>query len=89
MYIPGTVPANLDFLISIVNFGPDGEQGGGDDTRQQVFFNASDFEANTWATLEIPITLSDKSNLGLLIYENVNASTLRNFYLDNIYFYAD
>lgn len=89
MYIPGEVPANLDFLISIVNFGPDGVEGGGDDTRQQVFFNASDFEANTWATLEIPITLNDKSNLGLLIYENVNASTLRNFYLDNIYFYAD
>lgn len=89
MYIPGQVPANLDFLISIVNFGPDGVEGGGDDTRQQVFFNASDFVANTWATLEIPITLTDKSNLGLLIYENVNASTLRNFYLDNIYFYTD
>lgn len=89
MYIPGTVPDDLDFLISIVNFGPDGVEGGGDDTRQQVFFDASDFEANTWATLEIPITLSDKSNLGLLIYENVNASTLRNFYLDNIYFYTD
>lgn len=89
MYIPGEVPANLDFLISIVNFGPDGVEGGGDDTRQQVFFKASDFEANTWATLEIPITLTDKSKLGLLIYENVNASTLRNFYLDNIYFYAN
>lgn len=89
MYIPGQVPANLDFLISIVNFGPDGVEGGGDDTRQQVFFNASDFEANTWATLEIPITLPQRSNIGLLIYENVNASTLRNFYLDNIYFYIE
>lgn len=89
MYIPGTVPANLDFLISIVDFGPSGVDGGGDNTRQQVFFNASNFVANTWATLEIPITLANKSNLGLIIFENVNASTLRNFYLDNVYFYAD
>ena len=89
MYIPGEVPANLDFLISVVNFGPDGVEGGGDDTRQQVFFNASNFEANTWATLEFPITLADRSNIGLIIYENVNASTLRNFYLDNIYFYSE
>lgn len=89
MYIPGQLPANLDFLISIVNFGPDGVEGGGDDTRQQVFFNASDFEANTWATLEIPITLPQRSNIGLIIYENINASTLRNFYLDNIYFYIE
>lgn len=88
MYIPSSVPNNLDFLISIVDFGPDRVDGGGDDTRQQVFFNRSNFVADTWSTLEIPITLANKNNLGLLIYENVNGSPLRNFYLDNIYFYG-
>ena len=87
MYIPGEVPANLDFLISVVDFGPDQVDGGTDDTRQQIFFNSSDFEANTWSTLEIPITLANRNNIGLIIYENVNGSSLSNFYLDNIYFY--
>jgi hypothetical protein len=87
MYIPDNIPSNLDFLISIVDFGADGVDGGTDDTRQQVFFNSSDFIADEWSTLEIPITLANKSNLGLIIYENVNGSTLTDFYLDNIYFY--
>ena len=52
-----------------------------------LIFNSSDFIADTWSTLEIPITLSNKDGLGLLIYENVNGSSLSNFYLDNIYFY--
>ena len=87
MYIPDNIPPNLDFLISIVNFGADQVDGGGDDTRQQVFFNSSDFVADTWSTLEISIDLANRNNLGLIIYENVNGSPLTNFYLDNIYFY--
>lgn len=87
MYIPTNIPANLDFLISVVDFGADGVDGGGDDTRQQIFFNGSDFTADTWSTLEIPITLANKRNIGLIIFENINGSSLRNFYLDNVYFY--
>jgi len=87
MYIPDSVPSNLDFLITIRDFGADKADGGGDDTFQQVFFKGSDFVANTWSTLEIPITLANKNNIGLIIYENVNGSSLRSFYLDNIYFY--
>jgi len=85
MFIPGDIPSNLDFLISIINF----DDGGTENGRQQVFFKASDFVSNTWSTLEVPISLGDKSNIGLLIYENVNGSSLANFYLDNIYFYSE
>jgi hypothetical protein len=87
MYIPDNIPSNLDFLITIKDFGADQVEGGTDDTIQQVFFNSSNFVADTWSTLEIPITLANKNNIGLLIYENVNGSTLTDFYLDNIYFY--
>jgi hypothetical protein len=83
MFIPGVIPSNLDFLISIVNF----DGGGTENDRQQVFFNTSDFVVDTWSTLEIPITMANKDNIGLLIYENVNGSSLTDFYLDNIYFY--
>jgi hypothetical protein len=87
MYIPDEVPANMDFLITIVDFGADGAEGGDDDTREQIFFDKAIWTANTWITLEFPITLANKSNMGLIIYENINFSSLENFYLDNIYFY--
>lgn len=87
MFIPGEIPSNLDFLISIVDFGADGVDGGDDDSRQQVFFNSSDFVAEEWSTLEIPITTTNKNNIGLIIYENINGSPLTDFYLDNIYFH--
>lgn len=92
MFIPAEIPADLDFLITIKNFGPDQADGGGDDTIQQVFFFANDFEANTWATLEIPITLANRNNIGQIIYENINnptTSSIESFYLDNIYFYSE
>jgi len=90
MLIPNEIPNDLDFLVTVVDFGDDGVEGGGDDLREQLFFFADDFEADTWATLEAPLTLSPRSNLGLIIYENINnptTSEIDNFYLDNIYFY--
>ena len=89
MFIPGEVPGDMDFLISLIDFGADGVEGGGDDTREQVFFNKSIWVANTWITLEFPITLTNKNAIGLIIYENINFSSLTNFYLDNIYFYSE
>ena len=89
MYIPNSVPANVDFLITLVDFGADQADGGGDDTRQQVFFDKALFVADSWITLEFPITMTNKNNMGLIIYENINGSSLSNFYLDNIYFYED
>jgi hypothetical protein len=87
MFIPDELPSLFDFLISVVDFGDDGVEGGGDDTRQQIFVTASDVEAGTWISFDFPITLANRDHLGLIIYENINFATLSNFYLDNIYFY--
>jgi hypothetical protein len=87
MFIPNELPSLFDFLISVVDFGADGVDGGGDDTRQQIFVTASDVEAGTWISFDFPITLANRDHLGLIIYENINFATLSNFYLDNIYFY--
>jgi hypothetical protein len=88
MYIP-SVPANMDFLITIVDFGPDNAPGGGDDTREQIFFDKAIWVEKEWITLEFPISKSEKSNIGQIIYENINFSSLENFYFDNIYFYSE
>lgn len=91
MYIPGSVPSNFDFLITIVDFGPDGQNGGGDDTRKQLFVPKSDkIKANEWLTIELPLQMTTKSRVGLIIYENINIPQgpgLSEFYMDNVYFY--
>ena len=88
IYIPEE-PDNLDFLITVRDFGPDQADGGGDDTFQQVFFDGDDFEAGTWSTLEFEITLGVRTNMGLIIYENINGSSLSDLLIDNLYFYKE
>lgn len=88
MYIPAEVPAGLGFEVELKDFGRNGIDGGGDDSLQTVRFLTSDFKANSWVTLEIPLTMTNRSNIGFIIYRTVNGSPkLDGFYLDNIYFY--
>lgn len=87
IYIPGPIPPNFDFLISIEDWGADGADNGGDDTRQQIFVRRNQVVADGWASIDAPLTLLNRNRIGLIIYENINGSSLRNFYLDNVYFY--
>ena len=93
MYIPGSVPSNFDFLITLVDFGPDGKDSGNDNTRKQLFVPKSDkIKANEWITIEIPIDMTTKNRMGLIIYENINLPRgpgLSEFYMDNVYFYKE
>jgi hypothetical protein len=95
MYIPNALPSNFDFLITVVDFGPDGQNGGGDDTRQQLFVpKSSNIKANEWLTIELPLNMYTKNRVGLIIYENINdpgniKTGLQQFYMDNVYFYKE
>jgi hypothetical protein len=93
MFIPGAVPSNFDFLVTVVDFGPNGVDGGGDDTKKQLFVpKSSNIKANEWLTIELPLNMATKNKVGLIIYENINTLNgpgLKEFYLDNIYFYKD
>jgi len=76
MYIPGAVPSNFDFLVTVVDLGPDGKDGGDfskDNTRKQLFVpKSSNIKANEWLTIELPLNMSTKNSVGLIIYENIN-----------------
>jgi hypothetical protein len=88
LYFP-SVPSNFDFLISIEDWGANQVDNGSpqDDTRQQIFVPRSQVQPNTWITVDVPLTLANRNNIGLIIMENINGSSLTNFYADNIYFY--
>jgi hypothetical protein len=89
LYIPGVVPSNFDFLVTLVDFGPDKVSGGGDDSRKQLFVRkSSSIVANTWLTVEFSLASTTRGSVGQIIFENINFSSLRNIYVDNIYFYA-
>jgi len=87
MYVPDNIPADFDFLISIEDWGANQIDNGGDDTRQQIFVDISQVQPDTWITVDVPLTLTSRNNIGLIIYENINNSSLSNFYIDNVYFY--
>ena len=88
LYFP-SVPSNFDFLISIEDWGANQVDNGSpqDDTRQQIFVPRSQVQPNTWISVDVPLTLANRNNIGLIIMENINGSSLTNFYADNIYFY--
>jgi hypothetical protein len=76
------------FGIKLVDFGPDGAFGGGDDTEHQVNFEAP--AQGQWVSLEIPLSnfsgLIRRANVAqmILVGQPTAATTV---YVDNVYFY--
>jgi hypothetical protein len=76
------------FGIKLVDFGPDGAFGGGDDTEHQVDFDMP--TQNQWVRLEIPLSdfvnLQNRRNIAqlILVGRPVAATTV---YVDNVFFY--
>lgn len=86
VYVPdGTVAPQLK--ITLRDFGPDGSDGGGDDTNLEQTFSGASLTPGQWNSLDMSISgMANRNRLGLIIYENLG-SGLNAFYLDNIYFY--
>jgi len=79
---------NMDvFRVKLVDFGPDGEFGGGDDSEHEIVFN--NLTKGVWNSLQIPldsfIGLENRNNIAQLIFSGmpVGEGTL---YVDNVYY---
>ncbi len=76
------------FGIKLVDFGPDGSFGGGDDTEHQV--NVATPAKSRWVSLDIPLSsfagLTTRKNLAqmILVAQPSGAATV---YVDNVFFY--
>ena len=91
IYVPGELPAGARIKVTIKDFGPNGEdnQGRGDDTIQVFALSSGDFTANAWKSFNIPLSLSPRTKVGQFIFENYDGgkNLIKNFYMDNVYFY--
>jgi hypothetical protein len=76
------------FRIKLVNFGPNGVFGGGDDSEHEVTVSSSG-ATGSWSSFDIPLAsftgLTGRGALAQLII----SSTVGTVYLDNLYFYND
>ena len=84
------VPSGTVFRVKLVDFGANGIYGGGDDSEQELTFNASTTPAlvtGSWVGLEIP--LADFTNLLARAHlaQLIISGDTRTVYVDNIYFH--
>jgi hypothetical protein len=84
--IPGSLPSNAKLIVTIKDFGANGADGGGDDKTQKVTILSSQLKGDAWASIDIPLSLSQRSKVGQFIFEN-GGSAVTNLYMDNVYFY--
>lgn len=88
IFVPGTtLNSGIQLKITVRDFGADGKDGGNDDTDKVMIFSNADLVAGQWKTLKIPLTMANKSKLGMIIFSDSDLGNLKNFYLDNIYFH--
>ncbi len=78
------------FGLKLVDFGPDGVFGGGDDTEHQINFDMP--VQGEWLSLDIPLDdftgLTNRGNIAqyVLVGQPTGATTV---FVDNVYFYND
>ena len=87
VFIPGTLPSGARLKVTIKDFGANGADGGGDDTTQEYTVPTAGLAGDAWSSIDIPLSLSPKSKIGQLIYENDGSDDVTALYLDNVYFY--
>jgi len=88
---PTDLPAR--FRVRIVDFGPDGVPGGGDDTADNFEIDETTTPAlrtGEWVTIDVPLSafagLTTTSNIAQLVLEDLNRG-ISTVYVDNILFY--
>jgi len=87
-YFPNTIAPGRQLRVLVLDFGPNGVNGGGDDTRHSTTFLAPTIVTQNWVSIDIPFSampnLTSRANLGQIIFEGGDGTPL---YVDNIYFY--
>jgi hypothetical protein len=88
IWTPDTT-VNKTFKVMLIDFGPNGVFGGGDDSSSEVTINSPPLATQSWISLNIPLSsftgLLSRSHLAQLVL----SGDLPDIYLDNVYFFND
>src|SRR5690606_22364361 len=78
------------FKIKLVDLGPDGAFGGGDDSEHEI--SVEDLDQQQWVSLDIPLAdftgLTNTGQIGQLIFSGIPFKT-PTVYMDNVFFYNE
>jgi len=88
MHVDVWSPNFEKFSVKLVDFGADGNYGGGDDSDHQIDYLSP--AQGQWLSYDIPLTdftsLASAEHLAQIVFECLPTSTAK-LYIDNIYFY--
>jgi hypothetical protein len=83
-------PSGGLFKVKLVDFGPNGAWGGGDDSEDELMFNGGTvppFFSGQWSALEIPLSSFDLDSFAHLAQLVISSSDVTTVIVDNVYFH--
>jgi hypothetical protein len=87
IWTPDLTGGSNEFKVLLVDFGPNGQYGGGDDSSHELTFKAPTLKTGEWVTLDIPLSqftgLTNRTNMAQLVI----SGTLPTVYVTNVYFH--
>lgn len=87
IWTPDATAPPASFKVLLVDFGPDGNFGGGDDSSHELAFTSPELMTESWVSIDVPLSsfsgLTRRANLAQLVL----SGDLPNLFVDNVYFY--
>ncbi len=87
IWTPDPTDPPAAFKVLLVDFGADGNFGGGDDASHELSFTSPTLATEAWVSIDVPLSnfagLTNRSNLAQLVL----SGDLKNVFVDNVYFY--
>jgi len=87
IWTPDPTDPPAEFKVLLVDFGPDGTFGGGDDSSHELTFTRPTLVTGDWVSLDIPLSdfvgLTNRAHIAQLVL----SGDLPNLFVDNVYYY--
>ena len=87
IWTPDATAPPAEFKVLLVDFGADGNFGGGDDSSHELTFTSPTLVSESWVSLDIPLVdfagLVNRNNIAQLVL----SGDLPNLFVDNVYYY--
>ncbi|WP_235298677.1 hypothetical protein [Portibacter marinus] len=87
IWTPNSTAPPASFKVLIVDFGADGNFGGGDDSSHELSFNSPLLRTEEWVSIDVPLSnftgLINRNNIAQLVL----SGDLSTVFVDNVYYY--